>query len=494
MNIQTERLANHSARLTVEIDENRLEQAKKTAARKLSNQVNIPGFRRGKAPYRILVNHVGEGAILESALDDLGSEIYKESLEQSDLEPFGPGSLDDFTIDPAPTFTFTIPLQPTVELGDYRSIRREFVSPEIEDKAVDLALRHLQEQHALVEESHQPVMMGNRVTIDIHSEFQDGSSAPEDTDEELDEDADGSVEGEDEASHPHAEGYIHEHDAQIILDSENEALLPGFSSALVAANVDDDVEFELTVPDDEEEYADAAGRPAKFFVTIKKVENITLPVLNDDFAARVTENEETPLTLLELRMRVRESLQEEALRKAESEFSSGVLDEIVEQATISFPDELIAQQIEMMLNDLDSNLRRQGITLDDYMRITETDRDTLSERYRDPGVRSIKRSLALYEIIKAEDIDVTDTVINERIDDMVSQFGDQAEAFRAAFDTPAIRDNMRDEMVQELAQKRIAAIAKGEAEAPDVEEESATEDQTIDPDESVVAEEVDNLE
>ena len=112
MKLETERVDNHRAQFTIEIDADRLQDAKRKAARKISRQVNIRGFRKGKAPYRRVAQHVGEAAILEDALDALGDVLYKQALEQSEVEPYGPGAFTNFTEEPAPTFTFTVPLQP----------------------------------------------------------------------------------------------------------------------------------------------------------------------------------------------------------------------------------------------------------------------------------------------------------------------------------------------------------------------------------------------
>jgi trigger factor len=102
LNIQTERLDNHTARFTVELDIDRLEQAKQAAAKKIAKRVNIPGFRKGKVPYKILLNYVGEGALLEDAIEILGNDIYKEALDQSGVDPYGPGQLEDFKVEPQP--------------------------------------------------------------------------------------------------------------------------------------------------------------------------------------------------------------------------------------------------------------------------------------------------------------------------------------------------------------------------------------------------------
>ncbi|NWF68185.1 MAG: trigger factor [Chloroflexi bacterium] len=444
MNIQTERLDNHIARLTVEIDAERLEKAKQTAARKLSGRVNIPGFRKGKAPYRILVNYVGEAAVIEEAVEVLGNDIYKEALEGSKVDPYGPGSLEDFKLIPNPTFIFTVPLQPEVHLGAYRDIRMEFSVPPVEDAAVDSALKALQNEHAVVEESARPVEVGNRVTVDIHSHF-------------VGDPAEGQEGGKD------GEEVLHQHDAQINLDPSDEPIAPGFIEALLGTNKDEEKEFQLTFPDDKQKYEEMAGRKVEFHVTVKKIENVTLPALNDDFAARITANEEKPLTLLELRMRTREELGQMAESRAKSAYAQRVLDKIVEGATVAFPEAMVEDQIEDMLEGLDRNLRQQGVTLKDYMQITKKTRQDLGKDYRETAINMLRRSLVLRQVLHEEGLEVTDTQINAEVERMLSAFGEQREMYRQFLTRPEMLSGMRNDLLQQQTLERIGAIARGEA-------------------------------
>ena len=201
MNIQTERLEDQTARVTVEIDAERLDAAKHKAAQQISRKVNIPGFRKGKVPYRVLLNYVGEGAILEDAVELLSQEVYREVLPETGLEPYGPGVLTEVKSEEAtPTFIYVVPLQPTVDLSDYRSVRIPYDLPETTDEAVNRAMKNLQEQNAVVEESHQAVVLGNRVTLDLHSFILDDHEEEENAEESGEAGADESPEAEGETA------------------------------------------------------------------------------------------------------------------------------------------------------------------------------------------------------------------------------------------------------------------------------------------------------
>lgn len=455
MNVQTERLENHTARLTVEIDAERLEKAKQEAARKIARQVNIPGFRKGKAPYRVLVNYVGEGAILEEAVETLGNQVYKDVLDVAEVEPYGPGSLEDFSVEPQPTFKFVIPLQPTVDLGNYRNIRLDYQAPVVEDKDVNDALQAMLEREALIEESSKPVAPGNRVTLSMKAEYVDDK--PDGINAEAEESS-----GEGEAK---SRVFI-DNDNMLFRLTEDREPAPGFTDALVGAVVNERREFEITYPDDAEEYEHLAGRRVKFDVTVKKIETVTLPELNDAFAARVgkpdKEGEEPP-TLLQLRMRIRQDLENEAREAADAAYAQQVLDKIIEQAAFAFPDALVSDEVHHLLHRMDSDLRRRGLTLDDYMKVSGKSHEDLHVDYHDSAVESIKRSLTLRQLIEAEQLSVSDEEIDEEIEKIAGRFGEQAAAFRSIYQGGTMRDNLRSDLLYRKATERIASIAKGEA-------------------------------
>ncbi len=457
MNVQTERLENHTARLTVEVDTERLEKAKQDAARKIARQVNIPGFRKGKAPYKVLAAYVGEGAILEEAVEALGNQVYKDVLDVSEVEPYGPGALEDFSVEPAPTFKFVVPLQPTVDLANYRDIRLEYTAPVVEDKDVDEALTSLQEREAVIEESSKPVIAGNRVTLSMKAEYVDDK--PDEIDGET------QPEESSDAEAPKSRVFI-DNDNMLFRLTEDREPAPGFTEALVGAVVDERREFEITYPDDAAEYEHLAGRRVKFDVTVKKIENVTLPALNDEFAARVGDTPkegEAPQSLLELRMKIRNDLETEAKEAADSAYAQQVLDKVIEQATFAYPDALVSDEVHHLLNHLDSDLRRRGLTLDDYMKVTGKSHEDLHVDYHDNAVDSIKRSLVMRQLIQDEQLTVTDEQVDEEIEKIASRFGEQAAAFRSIYQGGTMRDNLRSDLLYRQVTARIAAIAKGEA-------------------------------
>ncbi len=457
MNIQTEQLTDHTAKMTVEVASEQFEKAKQKAARRISSKVNIPGFRKGKVPYGILVRFVGEEAIIEDAFELLSNEIYRDALTDSGLQPYGPGTFLESKTDPSPAMIFQVPLQPVVDLADYRSVRLEWSPVEVKDEEVDRALKGMQEEYALVEESTRPVQVGDRVTMDIHS------NVIEEHTEET---------GEDEEEHDHEDHdhdhdadntFIHGHDEPIILDADHEPI-PGFSEALVGAQAGDEREFDLDIPDNEEEYQDVAGKKAHFNVAVKRIENITLPELNDVLAARVTESEDSPLTLLELRMRVRKNLEDLATDRTTDDYVRRVLDLIIEKADIKYPEVAVADEVEEMLKQFDMQLHRQGFTLTDYQNIMRKSKQDMFDEYRAAAENRVRRGLVMREIMDAEGIDATPEEFESEINLMLKSVPEaQQESMRGMLNDPNLHTNIIDGLLRRKTTERIVAIGKGEA-------------------------------
>lgn len=457
------------ARLTVVVDAPRLDEARRNAARKIARELRIPGFRKGRAPYRVLANYVGEAAILETAVEDLGMALYPDALGESGLEPYGPGTLEDFVQEPEPTFRYTLPLQPVIELGEYRNIRREYLRPEVSDGEVDDALLALREREALVEESPRPVAAGNRAHVTVTAVVLDGQAGDDDE------------AGDDEGAAP-GRSFMNEEKLVISLTPEREPA-PGFTEALTGATVDEQREFELQYPEDEERHGTLSGRRVAFTVLVNRIESVTLPDLNDAFAARVSANdaegdeEAQPANLLTLRVQTRERLNNEADERAGAEYAEEVFRSIVEGATFAWPEALVEDQLDQMMQRMDHDMRQRGLTLEDYIRMSGTTREELREQSRDDAIEVIRRSLAMGELLRAEGIEVGEDALEAEIDRNVARFGDQAAAFRSMYDNPGLRQSLRNELQTREVLARIASIARGELAA----DENAASDEEGEP-------------
>jgi len=462
LNIQTERLDDHTARLTVEISTEMLDSAKKKAASKLAQKYRIPGFRPGKAPYQTIARFLGEGAIMEEAIDLLTNEVYPVALTESQLDPYAPGIVEDFKLDP-PSFVFSLPLAPTVELGEYRDVRVEFTQEEVTEANVEDTLEKVRNEQAEQSDVEGDIAVGHYVVFDLHSAFVDGEERPE-TEDDSDED-------ESEEKRYKNDDFLHFHDYELQVDPEKQPLLAGFSEKLVGAKVGEKVSFELVVPADSTEHSSAAGRTVNFDIYIKSAKQRSLPELNDEFAAKITVDEETPLTMAQLRQRVQENLGLQAEAKARNAHAEKVLDAIVEQAVVAYPKAVLDDRVEEMMKEFTRDMSQYGITPERYYEIIGTDAAAQREKFVDDAKVWVKRSLVFGEVLTAERIGVTPDDLTNEMQAIIESYGatnDRKELFKF-LNSAEQRETILNRLLYRKLTERVSAIGKGEAVALDAE-------------------------
>lgn len=470
MNLQTERIENHRAQFTIEIETDQLEDAKRQAARKISRQVRIKGFRKGKAPYKLVLQRVGEGAVLEEALEDLGDALYKQALDESEVVPYGPGAFEDFKLEPAPTFVFSVPLQPEVDLKGYLNVRLDFDEPLVTDGEVDDALTQMQmRQVEVLDDEIDVTGPGHRVTIAVDSEFVDGDP-PEEAGDAPAEDALTSADderGEADEAEPtpyvpkKGDTFVKDENTQIILDPNQDPFVHGFVGNLIGVERGSDVEFELTIPDDDAEET-IIGRRVNFIVTVKDIEAISIPDLDDEFARQFSRDRgDEELDAAGLWQSVRDDLERTARDEARLEFSGRVLQSIVDGAAIEYPDLMLDEHIDEMIGEFEGNLQQQRLKLAEYLRLTNSTKEELREQYREPAVHSLRHTLVLRELVSAQAIEIADDDIELRLQGVIAGYGASPE-IRKLFDSPQMRANIRNELVMNYINAHLAAIGQGQ--------------------------------
>src|SRR5258708_15367255 len=231
-----------------------MDKAMQEAARRISREANIPGFRKGKAPYQVGLQRFGVRTVMSEAIEVLGNEVYKEALEESKIEPYAPASLEDMQTDSGVKLVFVVPKQPEVELGAYRDLRLPFAMDDVEDSAVTDAIKELQERRALVEPAARPAQFGDAVKLHITATITHPESEGHHDHDEHDE-------------HEHAEGEEHEHhegghtdpymdddvDVTLTDNEDKDELMPGFSANIVDMSVGDEKTFTLAFSAEQKE-------------------------------------------------------------------------------------------------------------------------------------------------------------------------------------------------------------------------------------------------
>jgi trigger factor len=519
LNVQTEHLENHTARITVDVDAEQINQAMRQAARQIAKKARIPGFRPGKAPFNVVVTMFGYEYVLGEALEKIGNDIYRQALDASGVKPYAPGNLENMD-EGGQKLTFIVPKQPEVELGDYRDVRVEHEPIEVTDDMLNRTIEKMRQDEALVEEVDRAAKLGDQVRFshvavtllptdnedtEEADEDEDAEAAGEDADDVEDSKDDIDIEDEIEAAQrddndalgddlededdddlddDDSEVILHEHNYEYRLyeDPEQEELFPGFADEVVDSVADDELVFQLEIPEDYDD-ENLAGRTLECEAHVEQVYSRIVPEWTDGLANRVSDGKSE--TMLELRINTRKDLEESAENLANRDVAMKALDKIIEGATVKYPEELVQDYITDLVETLEQNIKQQGLTLKDWYRITGQTENDLREQYRQAAVARAERALVMSEIVRQEKLTVSADDIDAEIDLMVTMFGsdEQAAQFRQFFSSPQSRLNIQTDLLSNRAMDRLAAIAKGENPPivdPDAAAETADEDQLAD--------------
>lgn len=383
MKIDKQPLEDHQVKLTVEVEPEKMEQAKKTAARQIARQVKVPGFRPGKAPYQVIVRQVGEEAIIEEALEVLVKDIYPKVLDEAEIQPYGPGQLENVVSTDPPVLEFVVPLQAEVILGDYRSMEKAYEPPAVTDDQVEQVLKDLQSRQAVLEPADRPVQEGDMAYVRISAERVN----PE--------------EGQDPI-------LVRERSIPFIVrgedtpeDEPEEWPFPGFSRQLIGLTKNDEKVIEHRFSE-ETDFQSLRGVEARFKIVVEDVKSRILPELNDEFAASVGEFE----TMDELRKEIRSSLEQQVTDSYDESYDEELIEEAVEQSVIKYPPQMLEREIDSVIHNLEHRLEEQNMDLDLYLKTRQIDMEDLKEEVRPVAESRLKRSLFLYELAEAEQIQV----------------------------------------------------------------------------------------
>lgn len=465
MKIEKQILDDHQVKLVVEADQGPFDEAKQRAARKLAKKVKIPGFRPGKAPYPVIIRHIGESAIVEEAIELLVNDIYPDAISQAEIEPYSIGSLENIpSLDP-PIFEFVIPLKAEVELGNYKDLRLPYTQPSIDEADIEEVVDNLRERQAVIEPIEEPAKEGNLVRIRLEGE----RATPE--------------EGESPV-------LISDREYPVVIEAgeedQTEWPFPGFSRHLLGLSAGEQSELEYTFPDDTE-YDTLKGENTLFKVSVEQVNTRTLPELDDEFASSVGEY----ATLEDLRAAIRQELEGQAELSYNEGYDEELIVQIVDISTVKYPPQMLEQEIENVINRLENNLAQQGLDMDLYLKSRQMDIDALKEEVTPVAETRLQKSLVLLELADAEDIQIEPDELQSATNRTLGELSNymQKKDFKRMIQTDEARSNLVGNVMMDMlidrTQARIRDIARGAL------EEQATGEET-EPDEvaAVVPDEI----
>ena len=405
-------------KLVIESTAEEFEAGLNKAYNKDKNKISIPGFRKGKAPRKMIEQMYGAEVFYEDAANAIIPEAYATAAEESKLEIVSQPKISVVQLEKGKPFIFAaeVAVKPEVELGTYKGVEVEKADTEVTDADVEEELKKVQEQNSrTVTVEDRAVKDGDMTVIDFEG-FVDGVAF------------DGGK-GSDYA-----------------LTLGSGTFIPGFEDQLVGANTGDHVEVKVTFPE-EYQAKELAGKEAVFQCDVKKIETKEVPELDDEFAKDVSEFD----TLAEYKEDVKKKLTERKEADAHRTKEDEAIEKIIDDAKMDIPEAMIDNQVNSMINDFANNMMQQGLSMEQYMQFTGMTMDKFKEQVRPDAVKRIQSSLVLEQIAKDENLEVTDADVDAEIEKMAAAYGMEVDKVKEY-----IQDAERESMKKDIAIQKAA--------------------------------------
>ena len=425
MSLQVEKLEKNMAKLTIEVSAEELDKAMQNAYLKARGKISIPGFRKGKAPRKMIEQMYGKGIFLEDAANALIPEHYSKALEECDLEIVSQPEIDVTQAEPGKAFIFTaeVAVKPEVTLGEYKGVEVPKSETEVTDEDIDAEIKKEQEKNSrTVTVEDRGAENGDITTIDFEG-FVDGVA----------------FEGGKGTDYP--------------LTLGSGSFIPGFEDQLVGAKAGDHVEVNVTFPE-EYQAAELAGKAAVFQCDVNKVETKELPELDDDFAQDVSEFD----TLAEYREDVKKNLTEKKEKEARAAKENAAVDKAIENAEMEIPDAMLNTQVRQMMNDFASRMQSQGLTMEQYFQFTGMTAEKMQEEMKPQALKRIQTRLVLEKIAETENIEVSEDEVNEEISKMAEMYKMEADKLKEL-----LGDRELEQMKKDMAVQKAVTLVADEA-------------------------------
>ena len=425
MSLQVEKMEKNMAKLTIEVSAEELDKAMQNAYLKARGKISIPGFRKGKAPRKMIEQMYGKGIFLEDAANALIPEHYSKALEECDLEIVSQPEIDVTQAEPGKAFIFTaeVAVKPEVTLGEYQGVEVPKSETEVTDEDIDAEIKKEQEKNSrTVTVEDRGAENGDITTIDFEG-FVDGVA----------------FEGGKGTDYP--------------LTLGSGSFIPGFEDQLVGAKAGDHVEVNVTFPE-EYQAAELAGKAAVFQCDVNKVETKELPELDDDFAQDVSEFD----TLAEYREDVKKNLTEKKEKEARAAKENAAVDKAIENAEMEIPDAMLNTQVRQMMNDFASRMQSQGLTMEQYFQFTGMTAEKMQEEMKPQALKRIQTRLVLEKIAETENIEVSEDEVNEEISKMAEMYKMEADKLKEL-----LGDRELEQMKKDMAVQKAVTLVADEA-------------------------------
>jgi len=390
MSAKWEKKEGNQGVLTFEVAPEDFEKALDQAFKKVVKTIEIPGFRKGKVPRKIFEQRFGVESLYQDAVDIVLPDAYMNGVTEADIEPIDQPEIDIEQIERGKPLIFTanVEVKPEVTLGDYKGLEVEEQDVEVTDEDVDHELEHLREHQAeLVVKEEGEVEEGDTVVIDFEG-FTDGE--------------------------PFEGGKAENHSLEI----GSGQFIPGFEEQLVGEKSGEEMEVELTFPEDYHEES-LAGKEATFKVTIHEIKQKELPELDDEFAKDVDDEVET---LDELKNKKKDELESQKKQEAENHKRETLIEKASDNTEVDIPEAMVNTELDQMVNEFEQRLQMQGMTMEMYTQFSGQDKEALKDQMKEDAGKRVKTNLTLEAISEKEELEPTEEDINEELEQMSSMY------------------------------------------------------------------------
>ncbi|MDD6363419.1 MAG: trigger factor [Lachnospiraceae bacterium] len=440
MNVTVEKLDKGMAKLTITVTADVVAAAEDKVYKRQKSQISIPGFRKGKAPKKIIEKMYGEGVFLSDAINDVINETYPDAVKECGEEIVSNPKIDLSQAEPGKDLIYTaeVALKPEVKLGKYKGVEIEKLeAPKVSEEDIEKELKRQQDANAkIVDVTDRPVQNGDMIKLDFA----------------------GTVDGE-----AFEGGKAENYDLTIGSGS----FIPGFEDQLVGMNIGEEKDVNVTFPEDYGQ-KDLAGKAAVFACKVNAIKEKKLPELNDEFADEVSEFS----TLDEYKKDIEKNLLVRAEEQYKQAKENAAVAAAVSDADIEIPDAMLETQAESLVNEFAQNLQMQGMNIDMYLQYTGLQKDQLVEQFKPQAKTRIQNSLVLEAVAKAENIEASDEDLAAEYEKMAAQYNMPVDNIKKVFgESEQYKDDMKKDIALRKAAELIAANAKETKEAKKADEE-----------------------
>ena len=423
MSLQVEKLEKNTAKLTIEVPAEKFDAAVKNAYNKSKSRFNIPGFRKGKAPFNMIKKMYGVGVFYEDAVDEVIDASYPDAAKESGLEIVSRPSISIEEIEEGKAFVYTavVAVKPEVTLGEYKGVEVQKTKSEVTEEDIETEIKRAREKNSrLITVEDRGVEDGDQVTIDF----------------------DGSVDGK-RFEGGKAEDYP--------LTIGSHTFIDNFEEQLIGKTTGEECEVNVTFPA-EYHVEELKNKPAVFKVKVKEIQRKELPEANDDFASEVSDFD----TMEEYKKDLTEKLQAEKIEAAKTADEDKVVAKVIENATMEIPDQMVEEQVNGMVNDYARRLESQGISFKQYVEITGMTAEKIGEQMKPQAIKRIQTRLVLEAVVKAENIQADDAAVEEQFDKMAEDFKMDKEQIKGMFGEEQMAQLKEDLAVQKAIDFLVA--------------------------------------